>query len=334
MKNDELKKIMNDNRNDIAKASRLGLGIVLGAVILIGVIFYGIAPKTRKKEDTSSAPAAESAAEHEKTSDVPADREPPAEEERVVPAGHLYRVAADTGVFDRSGEYIGGAAEGEIFSSYDELDISEFGTGKQIEIEYYSQRGYLYADDLVEVMPAVVLPTAVDSLVRDEFSGISYPGNTADCGAIAAAALVNSQKLRKWDKADLISADQLLETNGDLVKLINTYSGGDLIAERISGDTESTLKERIDKGDRVLLAVRYYEGVTDFDYSDYYGITSDTQYVVVCGYTEDDEYGLSFYCCDPFYGQNGRSLATVSSQTLCTSAELVDDERRCMIILR
>lgn len=335
MKNDELKKIMNDNRNDIAKASRLGLGIVLGAVILIGVIFYGIAPKTRKKEDTSSAPATESAAEREKPSDTAEDRDPHGEEEeRIIPTGHLYRVAADTGVFDRNGEYIGGVAEGELFSSYDELDIAEFGTGKQIEIEYFSQRGYLYADDLVEVMPAVVLPTAVDSLVRDEYSGISYPGNTADCGAIAAAALVNSQKLRKWDKADLISADQLLGTNGDLVKLINAYSGGDLIAEKISGDTESTLKERIDKGDRVLLAVRYYEGVTDLDYSDYYGITSDTQYVVVCGYTEDDEYGLSFYCCDPFYGQSGRSLATVSSQTLCASAELVDDERRCMIILR
>lgn len=334
MKNNEIKKIMNDNRNDIAKASRLGLGIVLGAVILIGVIFYGIAPKTRKKDDTSSVTAADTEKEQTQIKNTPTAEEPQETDEpkREIPEGHLYRVSADTGVYDSSGGYIGAAAEGEIYASYDMLDISEFGTGKQIEIEYLSQTGYLLADDLVEVMPAVVLPTAANSLMKDEYNG-TYPCSTSDCGVIAAAALVNSQKLRKWDKADLISAEQLLETNGDLVRLINTYSGGDLIAEKISGDTESTLKARIDEGSRVLLAVRYYNGVTDFDYSSYYGVTSDTQYVVVCGYTEDDEYGLSFYCCDPFYGQSGRSLATVSSETLCTSAELVDDERKGMIIL-
>ena len=333
MKNNEFRKIMNDNRNDIAKASRLGLGIVLGAVILIGVIFYGIAPKTRHKDESSSAAETGSAAEQVQIKNTPAAKELQEEEPaKDIPAGHLYRVFSDTSVYDRSGGYIGAAAEGEIYASYDELDISEFGTGKQIEIEYLSQTAYLMADDLVEVMPAVVLPTAADSILRDEYNG-QQQCSVSDCGVIAAAALVNGQKLRSWDKVDLISADKLLETNGDLVSLINTYSGGDLIAEKISGDTESTLKSCIDEGKRVLLAVRYYDGVVDFDHSDYYGVTSNIQYVVVCGYRADEEEDLSFYCCDPFYGQYGRSLATVSSETLCASAELVDDERRGMIIL-
>lgn len=334
MKNNEIKKIMNDNRNDIAKASRLGLGIVLGAVILIGVIFYGIAPKTRTKDDSSSLPGTSSAAGKvkDKTSaDSEAERQEK-EPVREAAVGHLYRVFADTGVYDKNGGYIGAATEGEIYASYDELDITEFGTGKQIEIKYFSQTAYLLADDLVEVMSAVILPTAADSVVYDEANG-TQQCDTEDCGAIAAAALVNSQKLRNWDKVDLISAEQLFETEGDLVSLINTYSGGDLIAEKLSGDTESTLISSINEGKRVLLAVRYYDGVADFDYSSYYGVESDTQYVVVCGYIDDEEDGLSFYCCDPFYGQNGRSLAMISSEELCESAELVDDELKCMIVL-
>ena len=333
MKNNELKKIMNDNRNDIAKASRLGLGIVLGAVILIGIIFYGIAPKTRKSDDTSYAAPVESKVETDQAEE-PVKTENMIQPEEVTekPKGHLYRVGADTGVTDKSGGYIGAATEGELFTSYDVLDIAEFGTGKQIEVDYLSQKGYLPADDLVEVGAAVVLPTAGSSIMKDEYSG-SYPCDPKDSGYIAAAALVNSQKLFQWDKTDLISAAGVLQTGDDLVKLINSYSGGDLIAEKSTDVTEASLKARIDEGRRVLLAVRYYDGVADFDYSDYYGVTTDTQYVVVCGYEDFDD-GLYFYCCDPFYGQGGRSLTSVSSDTLVSSAGLVEGDRKGMIILR
>ena len=334
MKNNEIKKIMNDNRNDIAKASRLGLGIILGAVIVIGIVFYGIAPKTRKKEEpsfaaetVSKAEAAESEAPAPEKTEIVEEEEP-----REIPKGYLYRVSADTGVTDKDGGYIGAATEGELYSSFDMLDISEFGTGKQIQVDYLSQKGYLPADDLSEVMAAVVLPTAGDSIMKDEYSG-TYPCSSEHSGPVAVAALVNSQKLRRWDKADLISAEELLETNGDLVKLINTYSGGDLIAERINEVSEDSLRTQIDSGKRALLAVRYYDGIADFDHSDYYGVTSETRYVVVCGYIEDEDNGLSFYCCDPFYGQGGRSLATIDAETLCTSAGLVDDDRRGMIVL-
>ena len=334
MKNNEFKKMMNDNRNDIAKASRLGLGIILGAVILIGIVFYGIAPKTRKKEPVSTASAPESMAE-QVVDEKPADKEPTIEEDEVkeIPQGHLYRVSVDTGVTDKDGGYIGAATEGELFSSYDVLDIAEFGTGKQISVDYLSQKGYISADDLTEVMTAVVLPSAGDSIMKDEYNG-TYPCSTTDCGPVAAAALVNSEKLRSWDKADLISAEDVLETDGDITKLINAYSGGDLIAEKLSDVSESSIKSQIDSGKRVLLAVRYYNGVADFDYSNYYGITSETGYVVVCGYDDsDEENGMVFYCCDPFYGQGGRSLATVSAETLCTSADLVDSKYKGMIIL-
>ncbi|MBQ8966479.1 hypothetical protein [Ruminococcus sp.] len=334
MKNNEIKKIMNDNRNDIAKASRLGVGIVLGAVILIGIIFYGIAPKTHKKDKTESLNDIKPQAV-QKTAEGPEKEEVVVAEEEVVemPVGHLYRVAADTSVTDKNGGFIGAATEGDIYTSYDELDIAEFGTGKQIEIDYLSQKGFLPADDLNEVMSAVVLPTSGNSIMKDEYSG-SYPCDPENSDVIAAAALVNSQKLRSWDKADLISAESILEAEGDLVKLIDDYSGGDLIAQKLTDVSESAIRSQIDSGKRVLLAVRYYNGVTDFDYSDYYGVTSETRYVIVCGYDEDEEYGNIFYCCDPFYGQGGRSLATVSAETLCTSAGLVDDARKGMIILK
>ncbi|WP_296564102.1 hypothetical protein [Ruminococcus sp.] len=331
MKN-ELKKIMNDNRNDIAKASRFALGIILGAVILIGVIFYGIAPKTRKKDDTKqqtqSAPAAQ-----KQTQSPPPQTEVTVEEEPLeIPQGHLYRVSTDTGVTDKDGGYIGAATEGELFTSYDALDISEFGMGKQIEVSYLSQTGYIPADDLTEVMTATILPSAGDCLMKDEYSG-TYPCSSKESAPITAAALVNSQKLRQWNKADLISAEEVLDAANDPVKLINDYSGGDLVAERVEDVSEEMLRAQIDSGKRVMLAVRYYEGVADYDYSDYYGITTNTQYVLVCGYDTDDEYGNIFYCCDPFYGQNGRSLTAVSADTLCTSAGLVDSDRKGMIIL-
>ena len=334
MKNEEFRKMMNDNRNDIAKASRLGLGLILGAVIVIGIVFYGIAPKTRRKHDQNSAAETVSkAASVDSTAEDTAAVKPLAEEgPREIPQGHLYRVSADTSVTDKDGGYIGAATEGELFTSYDMLDISEFGMGKQIKVEYLSQTGYIAADDLSEVMAAVVLPTAGDSLMKDEYNG-TFPCSSENCGPVTVAALVNSQKLRRWDKADLISAESVLEAKDDPIKLINEYSGGDLIAERIAEVDENSLRSQIDSGNRVMLAIRYYDGIADFDQSDYYGITSETRYVVVCGYIEDDEYGLSFYCCDPFYGQGGRSLSTVTAETLCTSAGLVDTNRRGMIVL-
>lgn len=330
MNNNELKKIMNDNRNDIAKASRLGLGIVLGAVILIGVIFYVIAPKARVKDsaDSSAASSATDSGAKDSSSEGELQEEPG----QNITVGHLYRVFSDTVVYSSGGGQLGEAAEGEIYASYDSLDILEFGKGKKIEIKYYSQTGYILADDLVEVTSAVILPTAADSRIRDEEDNV-LQCSPADCGAVAAAALVNSQTKRSWETEDIISTAETLGTNGDIARLINACGGGDLIAKKLSGDTKSTLINCINEGKRVLLAVRYYDGVADFDYSDFYEVYSDTRYVVVCGYIEDEEGNLRFYCCDPFYGNNGRSLATVSSETLCESAGLVDDARRCMIVL-
>ena len=93
MKNNEIKKIMNDNRNDIAKASRLMVGIVLGAVIIIGVVFYGIAPKTKKSDKVDkNSPAVQGSAEKSEAVNVDEDSE--WEDERERPMGHLYRVAA------------------------------------------------------------------------------------------------------------------------------------------------------------------------------------------------------------------------------------------------
>lgn len=332
MKNNEIKKIMNDNRNDIAKASRLMVGIVLGAVIVIGVVFYGIAPKTKKsnKGDNNSSAVQGSA---EKSVFVENNDDSEWEDTREIPIGHLYRVAADTTVTDKSGEYIGAAGEGELFSSYDELDISRFGTGQQIEVDYLSQRGYLPADDLAEVGAATVLPTAGNSIKTDS-NNSTFPSDTEDSGFIAAAALVNCQKLYKWDKYELKDAAGTLGTGEDYVKLIEEYSGGDLIAEKKTPISAENLVSYIKEGRRILLPVRYYDGIADFDYSEYYGISSGTQYVVVCGYETEEDGGILFYCCDPFYGTGGRSLVSVRADTLVASAELVDDARKGMIVLR
>ncbi|SEL20012.1 hypothetical protein [Ruminococcus albus] len=332
MKNNEIKKIMNDNRNDIAKASRLMVGIVLGAVIIIGVVFYGIAPKT-KKSDKSDKNSSAVEASAEKSAVVMDDEDSEWEDTRERPIGHLYRVAADTTVTDKSGEYIGAAGEGELFSSYDELEISKFGTGQQIEVEYLSQRGYLLADDLEEVGAATVLPTAGNSIKTDS-NNSTFPSDTEDSGFIAAAALVNCQKLYKWDKYELKDAAGTLGTGEDYVKLIEEYSGGDLIAEKKTPISAENLVSYIKEGRRILLPVRYYDGIADFDYSEYYGISSGTQYVVVCGYETEEDGGILFYCCDPFYGTGGRSLVSVSADTLVASAELVDDARKGMIVLR
>jgi hypothetical protein len=331
MKNNEIKKIMNDNRNDIAKASRLMVGIVLGAVIVIGVVFYGIAPKTKKpnKGDNNSSAVQGSA---EKSAVAETD-DSEWVDTREKPIGHLYRVAEDTTVTDKNGEYIGAAGEGELFSSYDELDISQFGSGKQIEVDYLSQKGYLPADDLSEILAATVLPTAGNSMKNDGNNGV-FPSDTEDSGFIAAAALVNSQKLYKWDKYELKDAAGVLGTGEDYAKLIDEYSGGDLIAEKKTSVSAEDMKNYIEDGKRILLAVRYYDGIADFDYSDYYGINSGTQYVVVCGYEVEEEGGILFYCCDPFYGTGGRSLASVSADTLMESANLVDDARKGMIVLK
>lgn len=332
MKNNEIKKIMNDNRNDIAKASRLMVGIVLGAVIVIGVVFYGIAPKTKKSDkggkDTSSSQTKSVDEEKVQTED---DSE--WQDDRVRPRGHLYRVSEDTTVTDKGGSYLGDVSEGELFASYDELDISQFGTGKQIEVDFLSERGYLPADDLAEVGAATVLPTYGNSIRKDQY-GASFPCDPRDSGYIAAAALVNCQKLYSWDKFELRDAAGVLGTGEDYVKLIDEYSGGDLVAERKPDISEEKLASYIDEGRRILLPVRYYDGIADFDHSDYYGFDSSTQYIVVCGYEVKEEGDTVFYCCDPFYGQGGRSLTTVDAETLVTSASLVDDEHKGMIVLR
>lgn len=333
MKNNELKKIMNDNRNDIAKASRLLVGIVLGAVIIIGVVFYGIAPKAKKSDKSNKDPVPASGINDIDADTTQNDDSSEWVDEREIPIGHLYLVSVDTAVTDKGGSYLGEAGEGELFSSYDVLDISQFGTGKQIEVDFLSKRGYISADDLEEVGAANVLPTAGNSIGNDEYGG-SFPGDAKDSGFIAAAALVNSQKFYSWDKYELKKAAGTLGTGDDLVKLIDEYSGGDLIAEKSTDISEDALVASIDEGKRILLSVRYYDGIADFDHSDYYGIDSATQYIVVCGYEIEESGDILFYCCDPFYGQNGKSLTSVGSETLVTSAGLVDDEQKGMIILR
>lgn len=337
MKNSELKDYMNDNRDAIAKASRLGVGLIIGAVIVIGVVFYGIAPKTKKKTDNSSSLPQKAVTDAEvTTSDEDVQNTAPvleAMQKEEQPAGYLYRVTGDTPVLDKDGNYIGGAGEGELFSSYDELALEDYGTDKKIGITYLSQEAYIGVDDLAEVTQAIILPTAGDRFIRDEYNGTVSVADT-DSGAVAAAALVNSEKSRKWDKAELISARDVMNCGSDLVKLINSYSGGDLIAENISGDTVSTLKNNIDEGKRVLISVRYDNGVVDYDYSDYLGRTSGTQYIVVCGYADDDTDGMCFYCCDPFYGQGGRSLCAVSASAIDSSYALVEPGSKAMITLR
>ena len=171
MKNNELKKIMNDNRNDIAKASRLLVGIVLGAVIIIGVVFYGIAPKAKKSDKSNKDPVPASGINDIDADTTQNDDSSEWVDEREIPIGHLYRVSEDTAVTDKGGSYLGEAGEGELFSSYDVLDISQFGTGKQIEVDFLSKRGYISADDLEEVGAANVLPTAGNSIGNDEYGG-------------------------------------------------------------------------------------------------------------------------------------------------------------------
>ena len=139
MKNSELKDYMNDNRDAIAKASRLGVGLIIGAVIIIGVVFYGIAPKTKKKPDTSSSQVQQATdAEVTAAEDEAANTTPTLEEmqKEDVPTGYLYRVTSDTPVLDKDGNYIGGAGEGELFSSYDPLALEDYGTDKKISIDY------------------------------------------------------------------------------------------------------------------------------------------------------------------------------------------------------
>ena len=197
----------------------------------------------------------------------------------------------------------------------------------------YRYREYLIARSCVqEQTGAKILETAAIGQMGGDIYGKKA------CGPTSATMLVNYQLGMKWTKDELIQFceqnhlnDQGSLTSGggitatNLVKLIESYSGGTISASNIYGDDSAAiLKGLVDNGQRSIVVASYRSGniVAQPD--------SPAHFVVICGYEYIDG-ELYFYYADPYFGNGGRSLMRVSAQTLAASMNYVTKEPRCII---
>ena len=192
---------------------------------------------------------------------------------------------------------------------------------------------YLIANScVIEQQGARILETAAIGQMGGDIYG------KAACGPTAATILVNYQLGMEWTKDELILFceqndlnDQGSLTNGggitapNLVKLIDSYSGGTVTASDLyGGDPSATLKGLIDNGERSIVVTSYRSGSIAAQPD------SPAHFVVVCGYEYIDG-ELYFYYADPYFAGGGRSLKRVSASTLEASMNYVTKEPRCII---
>ena len=239
----------------------------------------------------------------------------------------LYYLPYTTNLRDMNKNKVGTIEAGSYYSGHYDPNYEGYVVIK------YRYREYLIARSCVqEQTGAKILETAAIGQMGGDIYGKKA------CGPTSATMLVNYQLGMKWTKDELIQFceqnqlnDQGSLTSGggitatNLVKLIESYSGGTISASNIYGDDSAAiLKGLIDNGQRSIVVASYRSGkiVAQPD--------SPAHFVVICGY----EYiggELYFYYADPYFGNGGRSLKRVSAQTLAASMNYVTKEPRCII---
>ena len=264
---------------------------------------------TTKPKQTTTAPAPKA-----KTADT---------------SSKLYYFPKAATIYDKKKNKVGTISAGCLYSGHYDPNYPEF-----VVVNYlYSE--YLVVSSCVSVRSdAKILETAAIGQMGGNIWG------QAACGPTAAAILANSQLGTSWAKDDLIlyCENKKLNDQGslrsgggitapNLIKLIESYSGGTVKASNVFGtDPSSILKGLIDKGERSIVVVQYTSSIVTHYYS-------GTHFVVICGY----EYiggSLYFYYADPYYSYNGRSLLRVNASTLAASMNMVAKEPRCIITVK
>lgn len=353
------KDYLDENRDSIVRAILMFVGIVVIAVLIIVVVFHGFGGKTEEENEDNGTGAlqamnVESDVDKELLPEIGSQAEIPEADITPEATGEeyrstLYRIGMDTMIYaaasDDYGNYYyyewGVASQGEYYCSAGN-DVRD----GYVQIQYKDDVGYVFADSVERCENAVVLPTTPES----QLGGAIY-GPSA-CGPTAACILVNNEKNKNWDKDTLIQLSESMGYNdqGNLqslsggmtgpkvAKLINEYSGGELIAENVfDADSINALKSWINKGHRVLTSVRYIEsqGIVDMDtFESASGpAETSTHFVVVCGYY-DNGMQCTFFFADPYYLYGGDALGSVDSQLLARSIAMVNSEPQTMIVLR
>ena len=241
----------------------------------------------------------------------------------------LYYFPDTTNLRDKNRNKVGTISAGSFYSGHYDPNY------KGYVVINHRYREYLIARScVVEQTNAKILETAAIGQMGGDIYGKKA------CGPTTATILANYQLGLKWTKDELITYceqnklnDQGSLTSGggitapNLMKLIESYSGGTVSASNLYGnDPISILKDLIDNAERSIVVSSYRSGriVAQKD--------SPAHFVVICGY----EYiggELYFYYADPYFGNGGRSLMRVSAQTLAASMELVTKEPRCIITI-
>lgn len=350
------KDYIDENRESIIRAIVMFVCIVAAAVLIIVLVFHGFGGKSEEEGEDNSALQAMNVESDVDKDIVPEDVSQADEGEENAPVvladeyrSTLYRVNTGTMIYaaasDDYGNYYyyewGVASQGEYYCA----DGDKVQDG-YAAIKYRDDTGYVMSDTVERCENAVVLPTVPES----QLGGTIY-GPSA-CGPTAACILVNNEKNKSWDKDTLIQLSEAMGYNdqGNLqslsggmtgpkvAKLINEYSGGELIAENVfDPDSINALKSWINKGHRVITSVRYIEsqGIVDTDtFESASGpAETSTHFVVVCGYY-DNGVQCTFFFADPYYVYGGDALSSVDSQLLARSIALVNTEPQTMIVLK
>lgn len=239
----------------------------------------------------------------------------------------LYYFPYTTNLRDKNKSKVGTIAAGSFYSGHYDPSYEGY-----VVINYRCGE-YLIANScVIEQQGARILETAAIGQMGGDIYG------KAACGPTAATMLVNYQLGMEWTKDELILFceqndlnDQGSLTNGggitapNLVKLIDSYSGGTVTASDLyGGDPSATLIGLIDNGERSIVVTSYRSGSIAAQPD------SPAHFVVVCGYEYIDG-ELYFYYADPYFAGGGRSLKRVSASTLEASMNYVTKEPRCII---
>lgn len=354
MSSNSFKNYLDENRDTILKAVIICFCLIVAAVLVIVLVFHGVGSKPEENEVTEPAAAAADSASGEIVFEQDASQAD-VEVQEVIPtitteySTVLYKVKTGTMVYaltvdDYGNNYFyewSAASQGEYYCA-ENTDV----TDGYVAIKFRDEVGYLKQDAVEKCENAIVLPTQPESQLEGDIYGQSA------CGPTAACILVNNEKKLSWDKDVLIQVSEAMGYNdqGNLqsleggmtgprvVKLINEYSGGELIAENVfDPDSLNKLKELINGGHRVITSVRYLEsqGIVESDKfkTEQGKVDTSTHFVVMCGYYENNGQ-CTFFFADPYYNYGGDALSSVDSKLLEKSISNVNTEPQTMIILK
>lgn len=239
----------------------------------------------------------------------------------------LYYFPDTTNLRDKNRNKVGTISAGSFYSGHYDPNY------KGYVVINHRYREYLIASScVIEQTNAKILKTAAIGQMGGDIYGKKA------CGPTCATILANYQLGMKWTKDEMIVFceqnklnDQGSLTSGggitapNLVKLIESYSGGTVKASNVYGaEPISVLKGLIDNGERSIVVSSYRSGkiVAQPD--------SPAHFVVICGY-EYISGELYFYYADPYFASGGHSLMRVSADTLAASMNYVTKEPRCII---